>query len=74
MRRTVLAVTLLASFALLPITPARADDGCGDNGGDGGSCGRGENTHPAPLPPAGVPALLTLAAGAVMISMRRRVA
>jgi hypothetical protein len=64
LRAALLAAALFATSLPLDLSPAYAKD-CSHGNGDG--C-----TDPAPLPPAGIPTLLALGAGAVAIIMIRR--
>lgn len=81
--RTLLAAALFASMVSINLTPAYAGTDCGGgNGGenngkgspscDGGGVEPGEGSDPAPLPLAGIPAIITLAAGAVLIRRRKK--
>ncbi len=64
MLRAVLAAALFASMVSLNLTPAYAETECSR-----GTCG---GAHLAPLPVAGIPALLTLAAVVGVVVIRRR--
>ena len=86
MLRLTLAAALFAAMTASSIIPAHAGTDCGNGnnfsnpGNASRSCGGGNDDNsggnngssPAPLPLAGIPALIALAGGAGAVSLRRR--
>lgn len=79
MLRLSLAAVLFAAMTVSAPLPARAGTDCGGGndftnpGSASPDCGGG-GSNPAPLPLAGIPALIALAGGAGALVLRRRAA